>query len=194
MHSRGMKKNMRPREDPPSLPSAHHHSPALTPVRPPPLSDVRARDRAMRATTTDLVEARRRESSKVMQKYPDRLPVVCTRRDSCTSVPQIDKTKYLVPMDMTVGQFIAVLRKRLVLAPAQAIFLLTESGQLPSTGDEVRTLHAAHRSADGFLYLRYAGENTFGGATSPSRRRAVVAFTAEAVRWPAASARARTHS
>lgn len=107
-------------------------------------------------------DERRRESAKVMQKYPDRLPVVCERHAACKNVPDVDRKKYLVPRDLTAGQFVYVLRKRVSVAPTQAIFLSTESGQIPPSDQRMHQLYSAHRNEDGFLYLRYSGENVFG--------------------------------
>ena len=77
------------------------------------------------------------------------------------SVPTLDKTKYLVPMDLTVGQFMFVLRKRMKLSPEQAIFLFI-NGTIPSSNSLVHELYQQHKDVDGFLYLGYSGENTFG--------------------------------
>ena len=78
-------------------------------------------------------EERLAESVKVLSKHPDRIPIICELQTSCTSLEQLDKKKYLVPRDLTVGQFIYVLRKRMSLNAAQAIFLFTGSGSMPSS-------------------------------------------------------------
>ena len=51
---------------------------------------------------------------------------------------------------------------RLALAPEQTLFLFC-SGTLPTTGTLLRELASTYADADGFLYLLYAAENTFGG-------------------------------
>ena len=107
-------------------------------------------------------EERVAESLKVLSKHPDRIPIICERQTSCTSLEELDKKKYLVPRDLTVGQFIYVLRKRMSLNAAQAIFLFTDSGSMPSSTHQLQHVYSTHSDADGFLYLRYSGENTFG--------------------------------
>ena len=107
-------------------------------------------------------EERLVESTKVLSKYPDRIPIVCERWASSVSLPDVDRKKYLVPRELTVAQFLYVLRKRMSMPSTQAIFLSTESGQLPSSGQQLQHLYATCRDEDGFLYLRYSGENTFG--------------------------------
>ena len=78
------------------------------------------------------LEERKKESARILSKYQDRIPVICERH-SQSDVPDIDKTKYLVPMDLNAGQFIYVVRKRIKLAPEQALFLFI-NGMLPPTG------------------------------------------------------------
>ena len=52
------------------------------------------------------LEARKEEAIRIMNKYPERIPIICEKYDKKNlSVPTLDKTKYLVPMDLTVGQF-----------------------------------------------------------------------------------------
>jgi hypothetical protein len=49
------------------------------------------------------VDKRRSEAERIRAKYPDRVPVICERSER-SDVPDIDKKKYLVPADLTVGQ------------------------------------------------------------------------------------------
>jgi hypothetical protein len=50
-----------------------------------------------------------------------------------SDIPDIDKKKYLVPADLTVGQFVYVIRKRIKLSPEKAIFIFVKN-VLPPTG------------------------------------------------------------
>ncbi len=104
-------------------------------------------------------DTRFEESQRILHKYPDRIPIIC--EPSKTSSPQIDKTKYLVPRDLTVGQFLYVIRKRMSLSPEQAIYLFI-GGTIPTTSEMMNVIYENHRDADGFLYVYYSCENTFG--------------------------------
>jgi len=73
----------------------------------------------------------------------------------------ISKTKYLVPEDMTMGQFLYIVRKRIKLPPEQAVFVFVD-GRLPQTSATLADLYRKHKDTDGFLYATYSGENTFG--------------------------------
>ena len=65
---------------------------------------------------------RKSESTRILNKYPDRIPIIC-EKDRNNSVQDIDKKKYLVPMDLTLGQFIYIIRKRIKINPEKALFL-----------------------------------------------------------------------
>jgi GABA(A) receptor-associated protein len=107
-------------------------------------------------------QTRLEESSRVMTKYPDRIPVICERSEySNAQTPNIDKTKYLVPVDLTVGQFMFVLRKHIKMLPEQALYLFVGQN-IPPSNELLRVLYANFRDPDGFLYITYAFENTFG--------------------------------
>jgi GABA(A) receptor-associated protein len=106
-------------------------------------------------------EARLEESSRIRQKFPGRIPVIVERGVRSLTIPQIDKQKFLVPGDLTVSQFIFVIRRRLNLPAEKALFLFV-GNTLPTTGILIRELHASYADRDGFLYITYCGENVFG--------------------------------
>ncbi|KAL8346550.1 hypothetical protein RB598_000447 [Gaeumannomyces tritici] len=67
-------------------------------------------------------EKRKAEAERIRQKYADRIPVICEKVEK-SDIATIDKKKYLVPADLTVGQFVYVIRKRIKLSPEKAIFI-----------------------------------------------------------------------
>tara|TARA_B100000214_G_scaffold364601_1_gene331397 strand:+ start:562 stop:927 length:366 start_codon:yes stop_codon:yes gene_type:complete len=102
------------------------------------------------------------ESKRIMCKYPDRIPIICEKaKNTGKECPDIDKKKYLVPNDLTVAQFIYVIRKRLNLHSEKAMFIFI-NGQLPTNSHLVSDLYEKNKDQDGFLYVSYALENTFG--------------------------------
>ena len=56
-------------------------------------------------------EHRVSESQKIRSRYPDRIPVIVERAEN-SNIENIDKRKYLVPNDITVAQFMWIIRKR----------------------------------------------------------------------------------
>jgi GABA(A) receptor-associated protein len=102
------------------------------------------------------------EAQRIRDKFPGRVPAI-VERGNRSDVPLIDKKKFLVPSDLTIGQFIYVVRKRLNLPPEKALFLFVNN-TLPTTGTLMRELYAQYMSEDGFLYCAYSGESAFGSA------------------------------
>ena len=73
-------------------------------------------------------ETRCGESARVRERHRDRIPVIVEKAPgSDTGVGSIDKAKYLIPMDMTVGQLVYVLRKRLTLPADKAVFVFVNN-------------------------------------------------------------------
>lgn len=124
-------------------------------------------------------EVRKKECERITKKYIDRIPVIVERQGLATtsattsssnnnfsvnagSVPELDKRKYLVPQSLTIGQFVYIIRKRIELPPERAIFVFVNNGILPNTSTLMSQLYLEYKDKDGFLYISYAGENTFG--------------------------------
>ncbi|KAL3820715.1 hypothetical protein ACJIZ3_006620 [Penstemon smallii] len=106
------------------------------------------------------LEKGRAESGRIREKYPDRIPVIVEKSER-SDVPDIDKKKYLVPADLTVGQFVYVVRKRIKLSAEKAIFVFVKN-MLPPTAALMSAIYDENKDEDGFLYMTYSGENTFG--------------------------------
>nr|KAJ0204014.1 hypothetical protein LSAT_V11C500264990 [Lactuca sativa] len=53
------------------------------------------------------VEKRKSESSRIIEKYPDRVLVIVDKAEK-SDIPGIDKKKYLFPADLTIGEFVYV--------------------------------------------------------------------------------------
>lgn len=105
-------------------------------------------------------EKRKAEATRIRSKFVDRIPVICEKVEK-SDIPEIDKRKYLVPCDLTVGQFVYVIRKRIRLSSEKAIFIFVND-ILPPTAALMSSIYEEHKDEDGFLYVLYSGENTFG--------------------------------
>ena len=101
------------------------------------------------------------ESNRIRRRYPDRMPIICQRVG--TNIPKIDKSKYLVPSDLTFGQFMYVIRKRINLEPEMGLYMFVGEGScIPNNTSLIGRVYDDFRDKDGFLYINYSGENTFG--------------------------------
>ncbi|KAL4309478.1 hypothetical protein GQ457_01G029520 [Hibiscus cannabinus] len=106
------------------------------------------------------LEQRQEESKTILTKYPDRIPVIIERY-SRTDLPDIENNKFLVPRDMSVGQFIHTLSRRLRLSPGKALFVFVNN-TLPQTASLMGSVYNSFKDEDGFLYMCYSTEKTFG--------------------------------
>ena len=107
------------------------------------------------------LEQRQTESARIMQRFPGRIPIIIEKSNRAADIPDLQKNRYLAPADMTVGQFIYVIRKSISLPPEKALFIFVGT-TLPTTGMTIRELHRDYHDEDGFLYVTYSGESTFG--------------------------------
>ncbi|XP_027367820.1 autophagy-related protein 8i-like [Abrus precatorius] len=105
-------------------------------------------------------EQRLEESRDIVAKYPDRIPVIVERYAKC-DLPELQKKKYLVPRDLSVGHFIHILSSRLSLPPGKALFVFVKN-TLPQTASMMDSVYRSFRDEDGFLYMFYSTEKTFG--------------------------------
>jgi GABA(A) receptor-associated protein len=76
-------------------------------------------------------------------------------------IPALDRVKFLVPKDVSATQFTYIIRKRIELPPEKAIFIFVNNN-LPTSSSYISELYETHKDEDGFLYMTYSGENTFG--------------------------------
>jgi GABA(A) receptor-associated protein len=111
--------------------------------------------------TSHTFEERVAEANRVLARHPDRIPVL-VQKDNKSDVPDIDKCKYLVPKDLTMGQFVYVIRKRLKNFTSEKALFVFVNNALPSTNTLVSVIYDKHKSPDNFLRMIYSTENTFG--------------------------------
>ena len=108
------------------------------------------------------LEHRTKEFERIKSKYPNRVPIIVERYENVDrSLPELTKKKFLVPRNITFGQFLYILRTRMELPPEKALFVFVNN-VLPLNSEQVNTIYEEHKSEDGFLYCCYSSENTFG--------------------------------
>jgi GABA(A) receptor-associated protein len=102
------------------------------------------------------------ESKRICEKYKDRVPIIVEVYDKDIDKLKLDKKKYLVPFDLTVGQFMYVIRKRIpTLKPSDALFLFFNN-ELISNTTCLSSVYKSHKDIDGFLYGTISFESVFG--------------------------------
>ncbi|KAL4639898.1 microtubule-associated proteins 1A/1B light chain 3C-like [Arapaima gigas] len=77
-------------------------------------------------------------------------------------LPPLDKTKFLVPQELSMSQFVTIIRNRMSLLPSQAFYLLIDNHGLTNMSLTMAQVYKEHRDDDGFLYMTYASQEMFG--------------------------------
>jgi GABA(A) receptor-associated protein len=102
------------------------------------------------------------EAERLREKFPGRVPVLVLRhRGTAPDVPRLSKSKFLVPRDLALGQFIYIIRNQIRMPSEKAMFIFVNN-VLPTTGSLMSELYTQYKSPDGFLRLVYTSESTFG--------------------------------
>lgn len=106
------------------------------------------------------IEYRKSMSKDISKKYSEKIPIIVQPIND--KIQALDKSKYLVCKDYTVGQFIYILRKRLKFKPEIGLYLFTEKGLIPPSNSLLTEIYQNFKNEDNFLYLFYSLEATFG--------------------------------
>jgi GABA(A) receptor-associated protein len=110
-------------------------------------------------------EDRVKESSRVLKKYPDSIPVICGvggRGLLGAMSGQTSIEKIVVPKDTTFQELITVIRERQRLESHHGFFLSFEDGTSPLLSMQLMEAYENNKSEDGFLYINYVKESVFG--------------------------------
>ncbi|XP_034241264.1 microtubule-associated proteins 1A/1B light chain 3A-like [Thrips palmi] len=103
-----------------------------------------------------------KDIQKVQAKYPGKIPVIVERFKKEKQLPLLSRTKFLIPDHLTVGYIIMQIRRMLQLNPTQAVFLLVNQRSMASQTMTMSQLYNQEKDPDGFLYIVYASQETFG--------------------------------
>ena len=109
---------------------------------------------------TKFPEFTEEDRRKLALKFPGRVPVLMAKHPSAVELPTLAKQRFLVPADLTLGQFLYVVRKHLSLPPEKALFLFVGNTLQPSSAP-INQLYYQFGS-DGALRIVYTSEATFG--------------------------------
>lgn len=106
------------------------------------------------------LEQRKKEANRIRSKFADKCPVI-VEVDPKSDLPLLDRTKFLVPMDMTMGQFLYIVCQRLKTPAEKAVFIFVNKKMLP-TETLISYVYRDEKDEDGFLYTTLYGEHAYG--------------------------------
>jgi len=105
-----------------------------------------------------------KKSQIILEKYPDRVPLIILPSKNDRDSYPIDKTKYITPRDLTLLQLQQIIRKRVKFPAEKALFMFINNKIYPVSA-MVGTIYDTNKDPDGFLYVTYCQESTFGSVT-----------------------------
>ena len=106
---------------------------------------------------------RKQMSEKLKKQFPDKIPIIC-EKDPESKMKEIEKTKYLIPKDLTVSQFSLLLRKKVELNPEEAFYLIVKEKYSIVGENRIEDIYEKYANEeDGFLYIVYSEELFKGG-------------------------------
>lgn len=111
------------------------------------------------------VDERKGKYEELKARRPESIPIIC---EPSASLYRFNKDlpciKLLCPPDLQTGQLMFTIRNKLgsMITPTEALLLRTEKGVYPQNTMHMAEAHAKYKASDGFLYLTYDKESTFG--------------------------------
>jgi hypothetical protein len=99
----------------------------------------------------------------ILNKYPDRIPIVLFSKTYIKGNP----LKFIVPYELTITQFMVLLRTKIELKPEEAIFIFvkdTETGQdiMLQSSLTMDSLYSKYKDKEQLLNLFFEKEAVFG--------------------------------
>jgi len=100
------------------------------------------------------LQQKRDDVLRLLKRYPDKIPVY---------IEGITQNKFLVPYDITVAQFLYMLREKVLMTPTESIFVFFgKRKEIMPSNMIIREIYDRLKDDDDMLYAFYAKENVFG--------------------------------
>ena len=108
------------------------------------------------------LESRKSQYRKILENHPDKVPVILERDIKC-SINKTIKTKYILSKEVTMAEFVKIIREKLDLKPERALFFLVNGKHSVTMTEELGQIYEKFKDkSDGFLYMSYSEEIVYG--------------------------------
>ena len=105
-------------------------------------------------------EERKKDSKFLMEKNERCVPIIFEKGYKCQTI-QFKKSRFIVSLYITIGQLLYIIRNYYAIDPFVSLFLFI-NGNIPSNSSLILDVYNREKDEDGFLYIQYFTENTFG--------------------------------
>ncbi|KAL1501974.1 hypothetical protein ABEB36_007192 [Hypothenemus hampei] len=107
-------------------------------------------------------EIRKEEVMAIRTRFPNKIPVIVEKYWKEHQLPELNKSKFLVPQDITMAQFQSIIRNRMQMGQNQALYLLVNERSMLSLSLTLGQVYSEHAGPNGFLHITYASQEVFG--------------------------------
>ncbi len=103
-----------------------------------------------------LVEQRRNECNSIINRYPDKIPIIC-ERDPKSNLPDLDKKKWIVPSDYTIDLFMSLIKRRMGLDSEALLYFIANGKDVISGEYLISEIYEKYKDyQDNLLYIAYS--------------------------------------
>ena len=111
-------------------------------------------------------QQRESESRNLLKQFPNKVPTVIEPQSASQPV-RLDQNKYLpprflIPAMYTFHEFKQVLRRRMNIEASESLWLEVGGNSAPPDEYMMYKVYESYKCADGFLYVKYSSEATYG--------------------------------
>lgn len=90
------------------------------------------------------------------------IQIIVERYYKEVELPHLNKRKFLVPQELTMSQFVCIIRNRMKIGQSKALFLLVNNRSMISLSRTIAEIYSEYLHDDGFLYITYTSQEVFG--------------------------------
>lgn len=97
-------------------------------------------------------------------KFPTKVAIIVERApNSDPTLTQLANPKFLMPKAFSIGEVLSVVRSKLNLNKEKGLVLMESRGKyMLKPSHNIGDVYEQYKDEDGFLYLLYCQENTYG--------------------------------